>query len=497
MAQQNLTFIQFFHWYTQGDGFLWNHFKEQTKYLSELGITGAWLPPATKGSKGKNSEGYDVYDIWDLGEFDQQGTIPTKYGSKQEYINAIEEAHKHGIAVYADAVLNHKAGADATEKCMVRKVNPDNRLEFISEPFEIDAYTVFNYPGRQGKYSQFEWNKECFSGIDWDAATGEQAIYSIINSHGDDWEEVVDDEMGNFDYLMYSDIEFRNPAVKEEIKRWGEWYVRETGIDGFRMDALKHINAHFIKEFVEHVQHFSEKNLFFVGEHWTVGSCSKLLDYLHITEAKFQLFDAPLQNNFSRASKTGSDFDLTAIFEGSLVQSCPCFAVTLVANHDTQPLQALEAPVEPWFEPLAYALILLRYDGIPMVFYPSLYGASYKDHGKDGNEYEIHLPKVNELEALLKARKELAYGEQHDYMDHPNCIGWTREGMEDVANSGLAAILSNGEEGFKMMYIGQQHAGKTFIDITGNRQEEPVINENGEGDFHCNGKSVSVWVSKQ
>lgn len=44
--------------------------------------------------------------------------------------------------------------------------------------------------------------------------------------------------------------------------------------------------------------------------------------------------------------------------------------MTLVANHDTQPLQALEAPVEPWFKPLAYALILLRENGVPSVFIP-------------------------------------------------------------------------------------------------------------------------------
>jgi hypothetical protein len=40
-------------------------------------------------------------------------------------------------------------------------------------------------------------------------------------------------------------------------------------------------------------------------------------------------------------------------------------AVTLVDNHDTQPLQALEAPVEDWFKPIAYAFILLRKDGYP------------------------------------------------------------------------------------------------------------------------------------
>ncbi len=495
--QQNLTLIQFFHWYTQGDSFLWKHFAEQAKYLSNLGITGAWLPPATKCGGGGFSVGYDVYDLWDLGEFDQKGGVPTKYGSKADYITAIKAAHNYDIAVYADAVLNHKAGADELEKMMVRKVNMDNRNEFISEPFEVEAYTKFTFDGRAGKYSQFQWNRDCFSGIDWIKYHDENAIYSILNEYGDDWEENIEDEMGNFDYLMYADIDYRNYEVREEVKRWGEWYIKETNVDGFRLDALKHITPRFIKEFVEHVQHFSDKPLFIVGEYWNTFSPNKLLEYLDMTGAKVQLFDAPLQNNFHKASQAGNNFDMRTIFDNSLVKYCPLFAVTLVENHDSQPLQALEAPVETWFKPLAYALILLRVNGIPMVFYPCLYGASYKDHGKDGNEYEIFLDKVNAIDQLLLARKQFAYGEQHDYLDHPNCIGWTREGVEDKPNSGCAVVLSNGNEGYKTMYVGKHLADKIFIDFTGNRSEENTVNENGEAEFHCNGGSVSVWVVKQ
>jgi hypothetical protein len=43
------------------------------------------MPPAYKGSAGINDVGYGVYDIWDLGEFDQRGGIPTKYGTREEY----------------------------------------------------------------------------------------------------------------------------------------------------------------------------------------------------------------------------------------------------------------------------------------------------------------------------------------------------------------------------------------------------------------------------
>jgi alpha-amylase len=69
-------------------------------------------------------------------------------------------------------------------------------------------------------------------------------------------------------------------------------------------------------------------------------------------------------------------------------------SVTLVDNHDTQPLQDLEAPVEPWFKPIAYALILLREEGYPCVFYPDLYGAHYIDKDAAGNDQEIFFLKL-------------------------------------------------------------------------------------------------------
>ena len=56
------------------------------------------------------------------------------------------------------------------------------------------------------------------------------------------------------------------------------------------------------------------------------------------------------------------------LFDGTLVNEQPGLTVTLVENHDSQPLQSLESVVEAWFKPLAYALILLRKDGYPCVF---------------------------------------------------------------------------------------------------------------------------------
>src|SRR5690606_32321477 len=118
--------------------------------------------------------------------------------------------------------------------------------------------------------------------------------------------------------------------------------------------------------------------------YWAPGQVELLTRYLDATEGCMSLFDSAFQENLHGASIAGDAYDLRTIFDNTLLAVRPDLAVIVVDNHDTQPLQALEAPVEAWFKPLAYALILLRKDGYPCVFYPDLFGASYWDKGEDG-----------------------------------------------------------------------------------------------------------------
>jgi alpha-amylase len=494
---QNGTILQYFHWYYPHDGSLWKKVAGEASRLAEMGFTAIWLPPAYKGTNGVYSIGYDIYDLYDLGEFDQKNSVRTKYGTREEYLEAIRAVHAAGMQVYTDIVLNHKAGGDETEVVRVRKADPENRTQFISDPFEIEAYTRFTFPGRKGAYSPFIWDFRCFSGVDFDNRTKEFAIYKILNEYGEGWADVIDEEKGNYDYLMYNDIEFRNPAVVEELKRWGEWYYQLTGFDGVRLDAVKHIAPGFENEWLDHMRGVVGKPFFAVGEYWAPGNLPLLLKYIEATEGRMSLFDASLHHNFLAAGREGRDYDLTTLFQETLVAARPELAVTVVDNHDTQPLQSLEAPVEPWFKPLAYAVLLLRETGYPCVFYPDLYGAKYTDKGHDGKEYEIYLPGVAAIEKLLQARKRFAYGRQRDYLDHRNCIGWTREGDGEHPGSGCAVILSNGDEGCKEMEIGKTHARQTFVDWLGQHPGSVTIDEAGKGKFRVSGCSVSVWVEEE
>lgn len=489
MSETNGVMMQYFHWYNPDDGSLWNQVAAEAETLAKLGVTSLWLPPAYKGTGGGMDVGYGVYDLFDLGEFDQKGSVRTKYGTKAEYLNAIKTAQAAGIRIYADAVFNHKLGADAEEEAEATPLDPENRNAPIGEYQKIKAWTHFTFPGRQGKYSKMEWHWWHFDAIDYNAYNSEENAVYLLKGKSFDYN--VDLEKGNFDYLMGCDLDMDHPEVSTELKYWGEWYLDTTGVDGFRFDAVKHVSADFFREWLEHVSHYAQRDVFAVGEYWSYD-VEALHSFLETTHGTVTLFDAPLHYNFHVASQSGNDYDMRQIFDNTLVQQQPALAVTLVENHDSQPLQSLESVVEPWFKPIAYALILLRREGYPCIFYADYYGAHYKDTASDGTECEVWMDCHQFLiDKMLFARQTYAYGDQYDYFDHANCIGWTRLGTAENPG-GMAVVLSNGDAGTKYMEVGQPN--RTYIDITEHISEPVTTNEEGWAEFPCPAGSVSVWV---
>ena len=481
----NQTIMQYFEWYLPSPFPLWHQVQEEAPHLKNIGITALWLPPAYKGSAGVNDTGYGVYDLYDLGEFDQKGAIATKYGTKPEYIAAINALHQNGIKVYADIVLNHKFGADETEEVLAAQEsfsNRNNSIEITNNIVPIMAWTKYTFPGRNNKYSNFQWNWTHFHGVDWDDRNKTNSIYKF---YGKRWDEDVDKENGNFDYLMGADIDLNNIDVVNELTSWGKWYIANTGIDGFRLDAVKHIRASFYLNWLRAMRESSQKPLFAVGEYWNSNS-EVLKKYLEETEWSMSLFDAPLHYNFYDASISGGSYDMSKILDNTLLSLDSNKSVTFVDNHDTEPGQSLFSWVADWFKPLAYAIILLREEGTPCVFYGDYYGIPS----------EKISPKSEILDKLLFLRKQYVYGIEHNYFDHPDIVGWTLEGDNTHQNSGIAVLLSDFEEGQKEMYIGKQFAGTTFYDFLGNRNEKVIIDENGNGTFFVSGGNVSAWIKE-
>lgn len=574
----NGTILQCFHSYMpdwHGEG-LWQQIEQDAPILARAGFTALWLPPMTKAWGGPLELGYSAYDLYDLGEFEQCGRVETRYGSRQQLLQAIARAQAAGLQVYGDVVLHRKHGGDGAEQMKATPVFWRDLNRPMAPAQTIKAHSRFTFPGRQQRYSTMTWKAEHFQLVNHNcllpanplpgAAPGSTAshrstasptersaassaassaallaaggvtanslerypLYRLkFKAFGTD----VDARMGSRGALCQRDkgcmgrgqandpnqrylvceLDLEMPEVVSELNAWGVWFLETTGLNGLRIDGAKHVPASFVQQWLWQLRNAMgpEREVFAMGDCWS-DQVNDLHWYIAKTEGQLSLFDVPLHYNFHRASRQGGYYDLRNILKDTLVQDQPTLAVTFVDNHDSQPGQLLASPVEAWFKPLAYALILLRQEGYPCVF-----GA---DYGRPPqtlvSEAEEGLPDGDALaisgynaplrasmqgasrdrwllDRLLFARSHFAYGDQYDYFEHPNLVGWSRLGTPAYPRA-MAVVLSNGQGGEQWMEVGKPHA--QFIDVTQHMAKSVWTNGEGWGKFGCRGSSVSVWV---
>ncbi|KAF8183952.1 glycoside hydrolase family 13 protein [Pholiota molesta] len=478
----NPLMFQFFTWDCLHESLSWwKHFETEVPHLAELGVTQVWLPPPNKAAE-QTGRGYDAYDLWDLGEFDQKGSIRTRWGTRDEFLQACKVAKEHGIDILIDAVLNHKLGGDRTETFRAVPVQEDNRLRDAGPARQIQGWTAFEYPGRGEKYSAMRWNHGHFTGVDWDQTTRTKAIYRIAEQGRKGWSRNVDPELGNYDFLLGVDIDHRHPEVQEDLLSWGKWILETTGATGFRLDAIKHIDRKFMVQWIQEVRRaIGSKSMFVVAEYWS-GSFKLIFPYMQAFKGEAAFFDVPLHMNLNHASTQRSRYDLRKILQDTIVQAKPNDAVTFVDNHES-----LESWVGDNFKVQAYAIILLRGHGHPCVYYGDLYP------NKEAYNENI----ARNITLLMQARKNFAYGPTEDYFHHSNCIGFVRRG--DATHQGCAVILSNKEDGPSTyihelrMNVGIENAGKTYRSLM-TQHGRVQIDASGWGTFSCFANNVQVWT---
>lgn len=496
----NGTLLQYFDWDSNGDGQHWNRVRDNAGTWVNKGITAFWLPPAYKGEKGATDVGYGVYDLFDLGEFNQRGSVRTKYGTLSDYIGAIDAIHAANAQVYGDIVLNHKTGADATERVTAVRVDENNRNTEYWGDVAIDAWTRFTFPGRRKAdgtlhHNNFTWSWFHFDGVDWaqnlgfDGCANNKAcrIYKFRGT-GKAWDPEVSLEKGNYDYLMGADLDFQHTDVRNHLKDWGVWYTNKAKLDGFRIDATKHISATFFNEWLYHVRTATNKpNAFAVSEYWE-KDINALNGYVNTVNSnannRMSAFDVPLHAKFEAAGNANGLFDMGSLLTNTLVSWQPSRAVTFVDNHDTLDGRGLASKVQDWFKPHAYATILTRSAGYPTVFIGDYDGVP----GKVASHAWV-------IDQMLKARKFHAYGTQRDYFDHADVVGWTREG--DAQHwYGLAVLLNDNQAswGSKWMYVGASHANQCFYDVTNANTSQVCANSSGWAQFSAPPGKATVWV---
>ena len=489
MSGPNGVMFQFFEWNLANDGTLWKTLAENAENLRKKGVTAVWFPPASKGERGGADVGYGSYDLYDLGEFDQKGSVRTKYGTKDELVAAVAAVQAHEMDAYLDVVMNHRIGGDEKEDVLVVEVDPNDRLKELGAPYVIKAWSKYTFPGRKGKYSSFVWTKEQFDAFGYD--DNQPGVNGKIFRVKDRaFSQEVDQENANFDYLMGANVDPSRPEVREELARWGAWLLDTTDARGVRIDAAKHMARSFTREWLESVrQSRKDKHpdaTFAVAEYWT-GSLPTLEAYLDDLADGMRAFDVPLHYRMKEAADRGRDFDLRTLLDGTLVKENPIVAVTFVDNHDSQPGQALSSPVADWFKPIAYAFILLRGEGYPCVFYGDYFG----NDGSRNADQKLVAHRVV-LDAMLAARAKFLFGEQHDYFQGSTCVGWLCTG--DEAHPGVMAVAASTAEA-DSIWMDTGRPGQELRDVTGRHEQTVRAGADGRAEMLAPAGGVSVWCS--
>lgn len=139
----NGTMIQYFHWYIPTNT-LWKEVAEKASYLSSLGITSAWLPPAYKASTGADSVGYDPYDLYDLGNLTkkkpfEQNMVPRRVYFCYQSTSYLWNSSDCGHRAQSQSRWNEK------EAMQAYRVDWNNQEQVTSDVRTIEAYTKFTF----------------------------------------------------------------------------------------------------------------------------------------------------------------------------------------------------------------------------------------------------------------------------------------------------------------------------------------------------------------
>jgi alpha-amylase len=329
-----------FDWYT--------YLAKLAPRLAAMGIDAIWTPPPCKDTDAHNNMGYTPYDYYDIGQKDQRGAIGTRFGTMDSFLRLVAVAHANGLEVYPDVVLDHCAGGD-----------PDPSSPFQSNNQQFTSFHPNGFAGSgSGRWSRnwldFHFNPEHWSPLgDWTptAATTFGADFCYQG-------RCTDSGNGN-----------GNCAARGNARAWLTWFVKQTGVDGFRFDDVDGYPADVVEDLLYNamgpgLEYFS------VGEYVTTDR-DTVDGWAGDTSNRCGTFDYPLRYALATMVLSGGYSDVGNL--PSQQQQNRLKTVPFVNNHDNADDHVPPAldPDNPR-TPLAYA-VAMTVDGSPQLYYEDLF----------------------------------------------------------------------------------------------------------------------------
>ncbi len=301
---------------------------ERLDYLKDLGVGALWLMPITE------SPSYHGYDTTDY------RTVERDYGTNDDFKRFMAECHKRNIRVVIDFVINHCSDEHPWFKQASADPQSPKRDWFVWEKTR---------PTWKDPWNETVWHPN--------PAPGQHDFY-----------------YGMFNHDM-PDLNFRNKDLTAEIHDTAKFWLTEMGVDGFRLDAIRHLiedgqvqeNTPETHAWLKSFQAWCKSvrpDCFTVGEVW--ASTQNIAGYVNDGEMD-SAFEFELEGKLVESVKGGRAAPLADAVRASFASFPPGAYSTFLTNHDqARIMTALKGDAA---KARAAASVLLTMPGVPFLYY--------------------------------------------------------------------------------------------------------------------------------
>ncbi|MCU0447992.1 MAG: alpha-amylase family glycosyl hydrolase [Microscillaceae bacterium] len=433
-----------------------NYLTELAPRLKGMGIDAVWIPPITKDNN--RNVGYSVFDHYDLGDKFQKGSLGTRLGDKDELLRMIAVMHANGIEVIQDVVLNHvdnagsATGGNGGQDAFALSNYNDGTTQgfknfrYVSYATPANDETATNYLNRSGRWLK---NWPNFYPNQFNACCNND-INSILFGPDISFES---NAFGQSSCVGCFNPPQSSNYMRDNARNWLIWSKKQTGVDGYRFDAVKHFPASIVEDLLWNTQNnagFASggNDMFAVGE-W-VGGASALDSWANATQNRSGTFDFALRSGLYNIISGGGNFDMGSL--PSLQQSNRWRTVPFVNNHDTfRPQlnssgnysgwntgQELAPHIDPFDGRLSVAYaVACAVDGSPQIFFEDLFNVSNSNRYTHAPTNTTQLPTRGDLENILWCHQNLRFKEG------AYKVRWQAQDLLIIERSGKAIICAN------------------------------------------------------
>ncbi|MBC7442739.1 MAG: pullulanase-type alpha-1,6-glucosidase [Ramlibacter sp.] len=364
--------------------------KSSLDYIQGLGTTALWLTPSfmnnpVQGVGVNASAGYHGYWITDFTRIDPH------LGTNAELASLITDAHSRGIKVYFDIITNHTADLiDNAQKTYTY-------VDKATSPYKTAAGVAFDPADYAGKSDFPAMNTSSFPYTpSLTPANANRKVPAWLNdptlyhNRGDSTfqgESALDGDFSGLDDLMTENPTVVNGFI-DVYKKWVD-----IGIDGFRIDTVKHVNLEFwqtwSKGVLDYAQTQGKPDFFMFGEVYDADA-AKTSPFVRKTDLG-SVLDFGFQSQATSFASGNSAKGLSQLFASDDLYTTPRSSAsalpTFLGNHDMGRigsfLKSTASPLQR--DTLAHELMFLT-RGQPVVYYGDEQGFAGPGGDKDARQ---------------------------------------------------------------------------------------------------------------